>query len=337
MDKEFYSRMAKHKGIDVVELAAEGYYAIVAPSIGSNVLRFRDNKKQIEVFRYSNEVSIAEIMNSTEIWGLPTLYLPNRFDRGILKTSEAVYRLPENESMFKNHIHGFIQKRVFKVKEMGAEKGKAFVVTEFTYDENDFFYNCFPIKFTVQIKIELSKKGLLHTVTLVNNSDKMLPVSLATHTTINAPFVDGGKQENMRLNIPIGEKIIFNKKRWLPTEKTEKLNSYDLEYKNGTMCPVLKNICNDMYTAEAMELDGKSFHGCVVTDIESGKKICYETDEDYKYWIVWNHEGFMNYFCPEPMTAQVNAPNLSLPREKTGYKEIAPTEVYSVWQRFFTE
>ena len=30
----------------------------------------------------------------------------------------------------------------------------------------------------------------------------MLPISLATHTTINSPFVDGGKEENIRLTVP---------------------------------------------------------------------------------------------------------------------------------------
>ncbi|MDE7288490.1 MAG: aldose 1-epimerase, partial [Oscillospiraceae bacterium] len=80
MANEFYARKADHKGIEAVELAAGGYYAVVAPQIGSNVLRLRNNELGVEVFRYSDDVSIAEIMNSTEVWGLPTLYLPNRLD-----------------------------------------------------------------------------------------------------------------------------------------------------------------------------------------------------------------------------------------------------------------
>lgn len=333
---EFYARKADHKGIEAVELAAGGYYAVVAPQIGSNVLRFRDNEKRMEIFRYSDDVSIAEILNSTEIWGLPTLYLPNRFDGGLLKTSDGEYHLPVNESRLGNHLHGFLQKRVHKIKALAAEDGKAYVTTEYVYDENDFFFACFPIKFTAEVTIELSENGMRHTISLTNNSDKMMPVSVATHTTINAPFVDGGKQENIRLQVPAAKKINFNKRRWLPDGTQSDLDKHDKEYLKGKT-PVLKNICNDMFTGGTLKLDGEDFHGCIMTDTESGKRLCYEVEDKYKFWIVWNDKGFKNYFCPEPMTAQVNAPNLDMPREESGYFEIKPNETYSVSQRFFTK
>ena len=336
MANEFYARKADHKGIEAVELAAGGYYAVVAPQIGSNVLRLRNNDLGIEVFRYRDDVSIAEIMNSTEVWGLPTLYLPNRFDGGLLKTSDGEYHLPVNEGKFGNHLHGFLQKRAHKIKALAAEDGKAYVTTEYVYDENDFFFTCFPIKFTAEITIELSEKGMKHTISLTNNSDKMMPISIATHTTINAPFVDGGKLENIRLQVPAVKKINFNKRRWLPDGTVSELNKYDKEYIKGKV-PVLKNICNDMYFGGTLKLDGEDFHGCVITDTESGKRLCYEADDLYKFWIVWNDKGFKNYFCPEPMTAQVNAPNLDIPREESGYAEIAPGGNYTVSQRFFTK
>lgn len=334
---EFYARKAMHKGIEAVELAAGGYYAVVAPQIGTNVLRLRDNEKGIEVFRYKDETTIADIMNSTEVWGLPTLYLPNRFDGGLLKTSDGEYHFPVNESKFGNHIHGFLQKRAHKIVALAAEDGKAYVTTEFVYDESDFFFTCFPVKFTARITIELSENGMKHTISLTNNSDRMLPVSIATHTTINAPFVDGGKLENMRLQVPAVKRIIFDKRRWLPTGEQRDLDKNDKKYLEGTKCPVLRDICNDMFTAGTVKLDGEDFRGCVITDTKSGKRICYETDDKYKFWIIWNDKGFKKYFCPEPMTAQVNAPNLDMPAEESGYTEIAGGETYTVSQRFFTK
>lgn len=336
MPQDFYAKKVEHKGIEAVELCAGGYRAIVAPSLGTNVLRFRDEKRGMEIFRYSDELTIAEFMEAPEIWGLPTLYLPNRHDNGVLRTSDAVYHLPVNETRFKNHLHGFLHKRSHKIKEMGSENGRAFVTTVYKYDENDFFFNCFPVKFTSEITIELSKDGLKHTLTLKNQSKAAMPISIATHTTINAPFVDGGKQENMRLQVPAVKKLQFNKKRWLPNGRQLALNDWDKEYAEGTKCPVLQDICNDMYTAGTVKLNGKDFYGCVMTDTESGKKICYEVDDKYKFWIVWNHEGFKNYFCPEPMTAQVNAANLDMPAEKSGYTELKPGNSYTVSQRFFT-
>lgn len=333
---ELYARKANHKGIEAVELAAGGYYAVVAPQIGSSVLRLRDNEKGMEVFRYRDDVSIAEILNSTEVWGLPTLYLPNRFDGGLLKTSDGEYHLPVNEGRFGNHLHGFLQKRVHKIKALAAKDGKAYLTTEYVYDENDFFFACFPVKFTAEITIELSDNGMRHTIALTNNSDKMLPISIATHTTINAPFVDCGRQEDIRLQVPAVKRINFNKRRWLPDGTQSELDKHDREYLSGRV-PVLKNICNEMYVGGTLKLDGEDFRGCVMTDTASGKRLCYEVDDRYKFWIVWNDKGFKNYFCPEPMTAQVNAPNLDMPGEESGYEEIAPNESYSVSQRFFTK
>ncbi len=332
---ELFARKTDFKGIDAVELSAGGYYALIAPTLGSNVIRFRDNTRDIEVFRYSEDMTIAEFLNAPEIWGLPTLYLPNRFDGGKLRTSDCEYQLPVNETRFKNHLHGFIQKRAHKIKALHASEGKAVLTTYYNYDDSDFFYNCFPVKFTVEITFVLSEEGLSHTVKLTNKSSVMMPVSLATHTTYNAPFVKGGKQEDIRLVVPAESKLQFNKKRWLPNGRNLKLTDYDTEYVNGGKCPVLTDICNDMYVSGVTELNGKPFHGTVMTDTASGKSICNETDEDYKFWIVWNDEGFKDYFCAEPMTAQVNAPNLDMPAEKTGYRELKPKESYSVSQRFF--
>ncbi|MCC8042849.1 MAG: aldose 1-epimerase [Oscillospiraceae bacterium] len=334
---EIFARNTVHKDIPAVELSAGGYYAVVAPSMGSAVLRLRNEEKGVEVFRYSDDISIREIMCAPEIWGLPTLFLPNRFDGGTLRISDNVYKLPVNETRFGNHLHGFVHKRVYKVKDMGVTDSSAYVVNEYLYDENDYFYVCFPVKFRISIKIELSQMGLEHTVTIENLSDKMLPISLATHTTINAPFVDGGKQENITLQVPVVEKIIFDKKRWLPTDRRISVRVTDKEYLYGTKCPVLHDICNDMYSMGTITLDGVPFRGTVMKDKASGIRICNEVDEKYKFWIIWNDKGFKNYFCPEPMTAMVNAPNLDLPRELTGYEELEPSGVYTARQRFFVK
>ena len=65
-------------------------------------------------------------------------------------------------------------------------------------------------------------------------------------------------------------------------------------------------------------------------------RIAYEVSDEYKFWIIWNDKGFNGYFCPEPMTAMIDAPNLSMPAEMTGYREIKPQEAFEANQRFFT-
>jgi aldose 1-epimerase len=89
-----------------------------------------------------------------------------------------------------------------------------------------------------------------------------------------------------------------------------------------------------MYSLKEPETD---VNRIVVTDIASGRKITNSIDKGYRFEIIWNDGGFKNYFCPEPMTAQIDAPNLKIPASESGYAELAPNEEFSVSQWFYTE
>lgn len=324
------------KGMPCAELKAGGYTAMIAYEIGSNVIRLHDDVNGIEFFRYTSDVTPEIISGSTEVWGLPTLYLPNRMADGVLRTSDAVYQLPVNEKApFHNHLHFILQKRVHRLTELCADEKSAWAKTEYLFDEKDEFYQYLPIRFKAEFCFTLSERGLDYNVKFTNLSNVMMPMSLATHTTINSPFVDGGKQEDIRIQMPIGEKWILND-RCLPTGEIRPLDAYDMEYKEGTKCPVLTNISNDMYTALTQKLRGEDFYGVIMTDVKENKGIAYEVSREYNFWIMWNDRGFNGYFCPEPMTAMIDAPNLDMPREQTGYTELAPGETYAASQRFYS-
>ena len=84
------------KGMPCLQLSSGGYTAWIAPEIGSNVIRLFHEEKGLEFFRFRADNTPEAIQQSAEVWGLPTLYLPNRFADGVLKTSDAVYHLPVN-------------------------------------------------------------------------------------------------------------------------------------------------------------------------------------------------------------------------------------------------
>lgn len=331
------TQLMNWNGTTCIKMNAGGYEALVAYEIGCNVIRLRNNVKGMEFFRYNPDNTAETIKQSAEVWGLPTLYLPNRFADGKLKTSDALYQLPVNEKApYNNHIHGFLHKRTFEIVEHNADSNCAWVKARYVYDENDEFFKYLPVKFVAEYTFTLSEHGLEQDICFTNVSNKMLPMSLASHTTIKAPFVDGAQESDIRLTVPAGKRCELND-RCLPTEKLKSLTMWDLEYKSGNKCPVLQVCDNDMYTAEYAELDGEKFHGVIAEDLASGKKLCYEVSEEYKFWIVWNDRGFNHYFCPEPMTAMIDAPNLSLPADITGYTEVRPSETFKAHQRFFAK
>ncbi len=326
----------KAKGLDCIKLTTPKYFAVISPLTGSAVFRLHDNINNIEVFRYSESCSLDEYNDAREIWGLPTLYLPNRFDRGVLKTSDAVYQLPVNETDLVNHIHGWVHKREHTVENTFANDEKAVLTTSFTFTDKDEMFEYFPLRFRIEYTFTLSdEKGLVQEIKLINQSEKALPVSICTHTCISAPLSPDGSEETMRLCVPILEKCELDE-RCLPTEKMLPLSDWDMEYKNGTKRPTLQVISNDMYTAADNLLDGESFYGVIITDTKTGRRLCNEVSKEFKFWNMWNHDGDKGYFCPEPMTAMINAPNLSLPREVSGYNELSSGEVFTCSQRFFT-
>lgn len=330
------TKIIEFNGTPVVEMNAGNYTALVAYELGSNVIRLHDNKNGIEFFRFKLDNPSDVIKQSSEVWGLPSLYLPNRFADGKLKTSDALYQLPINEKApYNNHIHGFLQKRAHTLVEHYADDNCAVVKTKYRYDENDEFFKYFPIRFSAEFTFTLSECGLEHKIKFTNLSDKMMPISFATHTTINSPFVEGGDEKNIRLFVPAIKRCILDS-RCLPDGEPTELSSTDLEYVSEGRKPVLQNIDNEMYVTGSQKLNGQEFHGVVIEDTESGKKIAYEVSEQYKFWIIWNDKGFNGYFCPEPMTAMIDAPNLDMPDNVTGYKEIKPHEAYEAYQRFFT-
>ena len=325
----------KYKGEACIELRAGGYLAMIAPGIGSNVIRLRDETNDIEIFRFHDSVTIEDIKQAPEVYGLPSLYLPNRLNGGRLKTSDAVYQLPVNETQLGNFIHGFLHKRPYTVVDIQTAGEKAIAKTEYLYDENDEFFQYLPIKFKAEFTFQLSEQGLEYAFTMTNLSSVQMPYGVCTHTTMMAPFTSDGKGEDMRLYVPIGEKWQLND-RCLPTGVFMPLDNHDKQYLTGSMVPVKQIINNDVYYAEMGEMDEKPFYGIVASDIASGKQIRYEVSRDYRFWIIWNDWGEKGYFCPEPMSWMIDAPNLPLSPEDTGYEELAPGASKTVTQHFYT-
>ena len=324
------------KGEKTARLEAGRYSAVIAYTMGGSVLRLRDDENRIDIFRYRDDVTADTINEAREIWGLPTLYLPNRFDRGVIKTSDATYNMPINETLLDNFIHGFVHKREHKLELCEVQGDRAVCRISFEYDERDEMFEYFPLKFKWTITFTLSEEeGLKQEIELESRADKALPVSVCTHTCINAPIVDGGELSQVTFEVPVGRRCILDE-RCLPTEELKDLDDYDKKYKSGEMQAVLHDISNDMYTATETKLDGKPFYGVIITDRQSGRRVINEVSREFKFWNMWNDRGSNGYFCPEPMTAMINSPNLSLPREVSGYTELKNGEKFTCWQRFAT-
>ena len=318
-----------------VELCAGGYYALFAPKIGGLMLRLKDVKNNFEILRFSESVSMQSIRENPVVHGLPTLYLPNRLHNGLLKTSEKTYNLPINEPAFGNFIHGFLHLREYTVTKISVIEDSATVSAEYIYDEKDEFFKFLPISFKAIITYTLSEKGLEQNFTIENLSTAVLPVGVASHTAMNCIFSDNSNKDDLRININVDKKLPLNE-HLVSTGELLELNEYDLQYKNGTLNPLTTSIDNDMYSVLDVELNDKFFYGVKISDCKTGETICYETGKEYKFWLLWNEWGNKGYCCPEPMSWMIDAPNLPLFDDKTGYVELKKGEKWSGYQHIFS-
>lgn len=329
----FSAKNYDFKGETCIELIAGDFRALIAPFNGSNVMKLENTALDIDILRNDLSLSPTELKAAAEVYGMPTLYLPNRLSHGNLKTSDAMYHFPCNDPLG-NHLHGFLHKRCHTIDDMYVEGESAVAKTSYVYDENDEFFETFPVSFKAEFVFTLTADGLDYSFTLTNLSKVQMPYGVCNHIAFKAPFTNGGSGANVRLQVPIGDKWELSD-TCIPTEKTLPLTRYDMMYKEGDMVPVLQDIDNDLYTAEMNELDGKPFYGVIVTDKVTGVRVCYEVCDVMKYWIMWNDHGMKEFFCPEPMSWNIDAPNLSGDPAVTGYTELAPGESKTVTERIF--
>ncbi|MDD6400581.1 MAG: aldose 1-epimerase [Lachnospiraceae bacterium] len=330
----FSANVISYKGKDVIELTAGKYKAIIAPFLGSNVLRLQDTENELEILRYDENLSIEELKASPEVYGMPTLYLPNRLSKGRLKTSDALYQFPINDPLG-NHIHGFLHKREHSIVSATVVNETAIAKTEYIYDENDEFFETYPVSFKAEFTFTLSlKDGLGYKFTMTNTSEKMLPFGVCNHTVINAPFTKDGDGLDSRIYLPVGEKWELDS-AFIPTCDFLPMTNHERQYLTGCQLPVLHDINNDVFFAEYGSFNNKPFYGTIISDEATKIQICYEICEDYKYWIIWNNSGDKGYFCPEPSTWIIDAPNLNIPPNETGYLELAPGESKTISSKLY--
>lgn len=331
------AEISRFQDKEVIKLSADKYTAIIAPFLGSNIVEMYDTELDIDFFRHDSNRTIEEMKAAAEIYGFPTLLFANRLQDGVLQASDYTYHFPVNEPVGGNHLHGFLHKREHSIVTAEVVGESAVAKTEYVYDAKDEFFEYFPVPFKAEFTFTLDAKGMHYEVSITNQSDRQMPVMICNHCAFNGPFKKGAKALDTRLWLPIGDKWELDPKTNCPTLATLPHTNHDRQYIAGDLVPVEQDIDNDVFEMTDGEYAGKPFRGAILTDTESFDQIIYEVDEQFKFWVVWNDHGDKNYFCPEPMTWMINAPNLAIPASESGYKELAPEETFTIKERIFSK
>lgn len=317
-------------GVPAVWLRFAGYEAAVIPSVGANLVAFRDTEYGYRFLREPEADGMEEFLSSPAVFGIPFLFPPNRYEDGKFPWNGTTYELPINEPKTNNHLHGFLHNVPWNLEEYGSSEAESYVILTQQVDEEHPMYAFLPFTFTIQLRYSLDAFGLRQQYTIVNQGEEAMPNLFAFHTAINAPFAPGSSAEDYRIKVTIGERIELSD-RSLPTGSLQQLSAEEEALKGEGINPYFEEM-DHHYTAAPQ--NGRNYMS--LTDTRVGATLIYDVGTSYKHWMIWNNKACGQFICPEPQMNRVNAPNLQgIVAEESGLIALQPGEIFEQTARLY--
>ncbi|MGL4292919.1 MAG: aldose 1-epimerase [Bacteroidales bacterium] len=321
-------------GLEAVAFEAGGYEALLIPSVGANLVKLYQKDKKVDILHTPTADEIDTFKKRPQIFGTPLLFPPNRIEDGTYSHKGLDYKFPITIPAQNNYHHGIIKSQPFVVTRTVI--GEDYVEVEAAFHSNrinDAIYNNFPHEFECRMNFVLSERGLEQTVTFINDSETEMPLGVGYHTPIRIPFQEGDGAYKMWLTADQEWEL---SDRSLPTGKLLPLDDKFAALRSGGINPIGEPI-EKAFTNKSFLLNGESFSGAVLANIETGTTVFYEVDDQFRHWTIWNNGGEAGYICPEPQTWAINAPNLSLDPEVTGFQVLEPGDAWSATTKLYVK
>lgn len=332
------------QGEPVIRFSAGGYEAVMVPGIGANLISLVDPSRSLNILRTPPDIDTLRAR--PQVYGIPVLFPPNRIEDGFFKVGDLEYHMEITNVKQNCHLHGYLRNRPWNLVRAEVIGDAAEVEVAFISDKNSDFYDQFPHEFEARLVYKLSADGLQQNICFINNSERLMPMGLGYHTAFNVPFQEGSKEEDIKIKISVGKKWELTE-RTLPTGRILPVEGLDGSLRREGM-PTQGHAYEAHFTAEALRLTEEEmeklsankavgmsasedagmegFHGAILTDNASGLQLIYEVGDEFAHWVIWNEKGNTGFICPEPQTWVINAPNVKLPEEITGYRLLQPGE-----------
>jgi aldose 1-epimerase len=328
-------KMSWH-GIDAVLLETNVYEAILVPSRGANMVRLFNKQKGVDILRTPTEEEVGTFLIRPQIFGLPLLFPPNRIEDGTYTFAEKKYKFPITIPEQNNYHHGIIKSQDFTVTRTRISGDAVEVEASFFSNRiNNAIYENFPHDFVCKMRFILTDNELTHIVTFRNLGTETMPLGVGYHTPIRLPFMKNSDKADYKLRLSVGQRWELSD-RSLPTgnllDLTEEESLLRTEGMNVTSKPIELAL-----TDKALDINGKPYHGAILTNTRDKVSVYYEVDDNFKHWTLWNNNGNVDWVCPEPQSWATNGPNLKLPAKVTGVQSLEGGKTWSATTRLYVK
>lgn len=320
-----------------LKLLTNRYEAIIVPEYGCNVISLFDHRLQLPILKKPLEKDQREFLSSPQHFGNAILFPPNRIEGGTYEKNGITYSfVPENltPKQQKDYIysHGILRFMEFTVDSCVETADSITLKASYHSKEGGEIHKNFPHEFLCRMTFVLSDSGLTETICFENKSTQPMPLGVGFHTAFQLPWNDDSKREDYRLVLSAGEHIVLNERHIATGERRPLSSAYRLD---GIL--PFEPIADEHTSALALRQCEKDFHGAIIKNISTKHNIYFETSANFGYWMVWNNQAKSDYVCVEPMSWIINAPNIPLPDERTGYTQLGPGEEWSATLSFWSE
>ena len=302
------------QGEPALLLIGGGYSARILPRFGANCVSLRHESGAVLLREPKDPQTLAAAPN---VYGLPLLFPPNRIRDGHFSFGGRSYDFPINEPARHHHIHGLLSTTPFS-----CEGGAAFTFRA----DADHPYLSFPHAFTVTRAFALDEGGLVQTLTVRNDSALPMPLGTGFHAAWSVPLFPGQSPLDCRLHIPVRRHWLHDPQTIIPTGETVTDSPLLRALRGGTLIPEQEAL------SCLLELD----EGPVRLTTPRGNLVCTR-EASYPFLMLWNGGGGQGFVCPEPQSWLVDAPNLSLPPQTSGFTALAPGQSATTRLRYALE
>jgi aldose 1-epimerase len=321
-------------GLDAVLLETNVYEAIIIPSVGANLVKLYNKELKVDILRTPNSEDMKTFISRPQVFGVPLLFPPNRIEDGKYTFAGKNYKFPITIPDQNNYHHGIIKSEPFTITRTRISFDAVEVEASFFSNRvNHAIYDNFPHEFSCKIRFILTDQELTHIITFTNQGTKPMPLGVGYHTPLRLPFTKNTDKSDYKLRLSVGKRWELND-RSLPTGNLLDLNEEETLLRNVGINPTGKPI-EIALTDQEIQVNGKPFHGAILTNTKDKISVYYEVDSKFKHWTLWNNGGEVDWVCPEPQTWAINAPNLKLPADITGMQALNGGKSWSGTTRFY--
>lgn len=288
-----------------------GWSAEFSPTCGGRLIRLRRNG--FDLLR--TPATEAELREGPYVYGIPVLLPPNRIDGGTFRFRGRRCQLPLNEPQRNNHLHGLLTTREWEVRHSGVDT----VALGCSVKAADGL----GVPFDVEIRYEFSGRTMTQRTVVRNNGNLPMPFGIGFHTVFRAPRRARLTAAEFRWEVVPPRFLASGKK--LPWSEFNPNDWFDPS----------RQVISCHFPMETKKLDGQPFRGALLD--YGALRVRYESGPEFRHWCLWNRDPASGFLCPEPMSWMVNAPNLPLPPEVTGFQAIAPHDTWNGVNRISVE